>query len=213
MVWKSFRRAFLEVGVFQPPCLVHQSNLPDGRFHSAHPNNKLYSFQKPAILCCALLLCFVKMSEVRAADTASARVKSHRVVSEFGDFSFQVKYRAFSAPECRGDYFLGLFLGGSFPTGTPANGLGHTVLSPTFAAAKGIGSWDIQSTIGANLPASGANIVGRTVLFNTAVNYKIKGKIWTMLEQNSTFWSGGALDGKKQVFVTPGLVLGGFRLA
>ena len=34
-----------------------------------------------------------------------------------------------------------------------------------------------------------------------------------MLEQNSTFWSGGALDGKKQVFVTPGLVLGGFPLA
>ena len=151
----------LEVGVFQPPYLVHQSNLPDG----------------------------------------------------FGDFSFQIKYRAFSAPEGRGDYFTGFFLGGSFPTGTPPNGVGHTVLSPTFAAAKGIGPWDIQSTIGANLPASAANILGRTILFNTAVNYKIKGKIWPMLEQNSTFWSGGVLDGKKQVFLTPGLVLGGFPIA
>src|SRR6267143_992457 len=27
------------------------------------------------------------------------------------------------------------------------------------------------------------------------------------------FWSGGALDGKKQVFLTPGVVLGGFPLA
>jgi hypothetical protein len=131
----------------------------------------------------------------------------------FGDFSFQVKYRAFSAPEGQGDYFVGFFLGGSFPTGTPPNGLGHTVLSPTFAAAKGFGPWDIQSTIGANLPASGANTLGQTIIFNTAVDYRIKGKIWPMLEQNSSFWSGGALDGKKQVFLTPGLILGGFPLA
>jgi hypothetical protein len=141
----------LEVGLFPPNYLVHQSNTPDG----------------------------------------------------FGDFSFQVKYRAFSAPEGQGDYFVGFFLGGSFPTGTPPNGLGHTVLSPTFAAAKGFGPWDIQSTIGANLPASGANALGRTIIFNTAVDYRIKGKIWPMLEQNSSFWSGGAMDGKKEVFLTP----------
>ncbi|HXM93937.1 MAG TPA: hypothetical protein VOA64_06735 [Candidatus Dormibacteraeota bacterium] len=131
----------------------------------------------------------------------------------FGDFSFQVKYRAFSAPEGHGDYFVGFFFGGSFPTGTPPNGLGHTILTPTIAAAKGIGPWDIQSTLAASLPVSGANLLGRTIVFNTAVDYRIKGKIWPMLEQNSTFWSGGALDGKKQVFLTPGLVLGGFPLA
>jgi hypothetical protein len=151
----------LEVGIFPPGYLVHQSKIPDG----------------------------------------------------FGDFSWQVKFRAFSATERKGDYFVGLFLGGSFATGTPPNGLGHTVLSPTFAAAKGIGSWDIQGTIGANLPATGANLLGRAIVFNTAVDYRIKGKIWPMLEQNSVFWSGGTLDGKKEVFLTPGLVLGGFPLA
>jgi hypothetical protein len=151
----------LEVGIFQPSYLVHQSNTPDG----------------------------------------------------FGDFSWQVKFRAFSATEHKGDYFVGFFLGGSFPTGTPPNGLGHTTLSPTFAAAKGIGPWDIQSTIGATLPTSGTNLLGRMIVFNTAVDYRIKGKIWPMLEQNSTFWSGGTLDGKKQVFLTPGLVLGSAQLA
>ena len=151
----------LEVGIFPPGYLVHQSRTPDG----------------------------------------------------FGDLSFQIKYRAFSATEGHGDYFVGVFFGGSLPTGTSPNGLGHAVLSPTFAAAKGLGPWDIQSTIGANLPASGENALGRTILFNTAVDYRIKGKIWPMLEQNSTFWSGGALDGKKQVFLTPGLVLGGFPIA
>jgi hypothetical protein len=131
----------------------------------------------------------------------------------FGDLSFQVKFRAFSATEGRGDYFVGFLLGGSLPTGSPRNGIGHTILSPTLAAAKGIGPWDIQTTFGANLPASGTNLLGRAIVFNTAVDYKIKGRIWPMLEQNSVFWSGGNLDGKKQVFLTPGLVLGGFPLA
>src|SRR5467141_3227467 len=151
----------LEVGLFPPPYVAHQSKTPDG----------------------------------------------------FGDLSWQVKFRAFSATEGKGDYFVGFFLGGSFPTGTTPNGLGHTVLTPTFAAAKGLGPWDIQTTIGANLPATGANVLGRMIVFNTAVDYRIKGKIWPMLEQNSTFWSGGTLDGKKEVFLTPGLVLGSFPLA
>jgi hypothetical protein len=131
----------------------------------------------------------------------------------FGDLSFQVKYGAFSAPEGRGDYFVGFFFSGSLPTGSRPNGIGHTILSPTLAAAKGIGPWDIQTTVGANLPASGANLLGRAIVFNTAVDYKIKGRIWPMLEQNSEFWSGGILDGKKQVFLTPGLVFSGFPIA
>jgi hypothetical protein len=125
-----------------------------------------------------------------------------------GDLAWQVKFRAFSAPEHKGDYFVGAFVGGSFPTGERPNGTGHAILSPTFAAAKGIGPWDIQSTLGAILPLSGTNTLGRTIVFNTAVDYRIKGKIWPMLEQNSMFWAGGSMDGRKQVFLTPGLVLG-----
>jgi hypothetical protein len=34
-----------------------------------------------------------------------------------------------------------------------------------------------------------------------------------MLELNATSWSGGTLDGKTEVFVTPGLVVGSFPLA
>ena len=129
-----------------------------------------------------------------------------------GDLAWQVKFRAFSATEHKGDYFVGFFMGGSFPTGSPPNGAGHAILTPTFAAAKGLGPWDIQSTVGGNLPASGTNTLGRAVVFNTEINYRIKGEFWPMLEQNSTFWSGGALDGKKQVFLTPGLVVGSFPL-
>jgi hypothetical protein len=151
----------LEVGIFPPNYLAHQSSVPDG----------------------------------------------------FGDLSFQLKFRAFSATEGRGDYFVGFFFAGSLPTGNPPNGVGHTILSPTFAAAKGFSHWDVQTTLGANLPASGTSLLGRAIVFNTAVNYKIRNKFWPMLEQNSVFWSGGALDGKKQVFLTPGFVLGSFSVA
>jgi hypothetical protein len=37
--------------------------------------------------------------------------------------------------------------------------------------------------------------------------------MWPMLEQNSTFWSGGVLDGKKEMFLTPGVIRGGFPIA
>ena len=131
----------------------------------------------------------------------------------YSDFSYLVKFRAFSRTEGQGDYFVGFFLGGSFPTGSPPNGLDHAVLSPTIAIAKGLGPWDIQTTFGANLPASGTNVLGRALLFNTAVDYKIKGKVWPMIEQNSTFWVDGPLTGDKQVFITPGIVIGPFPFA
>ncbi|HEV2984489.1 MAG TPA: hypothetical protein VGX46_08875, partial [Vicinamibacterales bacterium] len=131
----------------------------------------------------------------------------------FGDLSFQVKYRAASAPEGKGDYFVGLFLAGSVPTGSSPNGAGHTIWFPTLAAAKGIGPVDIQGTIASGLPATGAEVLGRTVLFNAAVNYRIRGIVWPLVEVNSTSWSGGVLDGKREVFLTPGVVVGAFPLA
>jgi hypothetical protein len=45
------------------------------------------------------------------------------------------------------------------------------------------------------------------------VDYRIKGKIWPMLEQNSTFALAGTSDGKKALFLTSGVVLGSFPLA
>jgi hypothetical protein len=130
----------------------------------------------------------------------------------FGDVFYQVKYRAFSAPEGKGDYFVGVFFAGSLPTGSAPNGADHAIFFPTLAAAKGIGPVDIQTTLGAGLPATGADVLGRTMVSNTAVNYRIRGLVWPMVELNSTFWSGGTLDGKKEVFVTPGLVVGSLPL-
>jgi len=131
----------------------------------------------------------------------------------FTDVSYQMKFRAFSGAEGKGDYFVGFFFAGSLPTGRTPNGFGHAVLSPTFAVAKGLGPWDVQSTIGATLPIRGTDVLSRALLFNTALNYRIKGKLWPMVEQNSTFWFDGTLHCDKQVFLTPGVVAGPFRLS
>ena len=142
----------------------------------------------------------------------SYTVHQTNLADGFGDFSYQLKFRIASRTEGQGDYFVGFFFGGTVPTGSLPNGSGHTILSPTFAVSKGLGPWDIQTTIGGNLPTSGTSLLGRELLFNTAVDYRIKGRFWPMLEQNSTFWVDGPLRGKKQVFLTPGLVVGPFLL-
>jgi len=140
-------------------------------------------------------------------------VHSGNISDGNGDTSLFVKFRAFSAPEGKGDYFVGMFLGASFPSGSPPNGLGHTVLSPMLALAKGWGPVNIQNTFSGSLPTSGTNVLGRAFLWNTAFEYSIKGKIWPMIEQNSTFFSDGPGSGKKQTFLTPGVVFGMFQIA
>jgi hypothetical protein len=81
------------------------------------------------------------------------------------------------------------------------------------ALSKGWGRFTIQNTFSGSLPASGADLLGRAFLWNTAFQYGIKGKIWPMIEQNSTFFSDGPNSGKKQTFLTPGLVIGSFPIA
>jgi hypothetical protein len=81
-------------------------------------------------------------------------VHSGNIVDVNGDTSLFVKFCAFSAPEGEGDHFLGLFMGLPVPSGSPPSGLGHTVLSPMLALAKGWGPFSIQNTFGGNVPIS-----------------------------------------------------------
>src|SRR5260370_42545203 len=80
--------------------------------------------------------------------TMTSNCGGSRGLEGFSDLSYQVKVRAFSATGSKGDYTVCFFLDGSVPTGSTPNGLGHTVLSPTLAAGKGLGPWGTQSTNG-----------------------------------------------------------------
>jgi hypothetical protein len=130
----------------------------------------------------------------------------------WGDASFVMKYRFFARPEKEGNAILTGFLAGSVPTGQYKNGSTSAVVTPTLAGGKGWGWFDVQSTLAGTFPVSNVHELGHTLAFNTTFQAHTPGKLWPEIEINSTSWAGGSNDGKKQTFVTPGLVVGRFRL-
>lgn len=131
----------------------------------------------------------------------------------FGDFSFTLKYRLAAANEANGNYILTVFFGATLPTGSRSIGSRAAVITPTIAYGKGFGKFDAQGTIGASLPASDTALMGRAVLWNNAFQYQIVHKLWPELEVNATFFQGGPNDGRRQAFLTPGIVIGKIHLA
>ncbi|MCU1299698.1 MAG: hypothetical protein JWO91_3976 [Acidobacteriaceae bacterium] len=135
-----------------------------------------------------------------------------KVQDGFGDVAFLVKYRLLSQNEEHGNYILTAFLGWSLPTGQYKNGALHPVITPTIAYGKGLGNFDLQGTFGVGLPTADTDLLGRSHAWNNTFQYRVFRKFWPEIELNSTFFQDGPNDGKKQNFVTPGLVMGRFRL-
>ena len=130
----------------------------------------------------------------------------------FGDLPLQLKFRIASAERSEGNYLLTFILAATAPTGSHRYGAGDGVLTPTIAAGKGRGRFDVQSTFGANLPTGSTTKLGRQLQWNTAFQYRAAWKLWPELEVNSTFYKTGPHSGEKQVFLTPGLGFGRVRL-
>ena len=135
-----------------------------------------------------------------------------RTPDGISDVSFTMKYRILTANEQHGNYILTAFLGGTIPTGTYKNGSISSTVTPTMAGGKGWGRFDVESTLGATLPVDSTAKLGRTVVWNSVAQEHIGRLLWPELEVNSTFTIGGTNDGKKQTFLTPGLVAGRFPL-
>ena len=129
-----------------------------------------------------------------------------------GDVSFVMKYRILTANEQKGNYILTAFFGGNVPTGTYKNGARSSILTPTLAGGKGWGRFDVESTLGGTLPVDTVAAVGRTIVWNSVAQEHVGRYFWPEIEANSTFYKGGENDGKKQVFITPGLVAGRFPI-
>ena len=135
-----------------------------------------------------------------------------KVKDGWGDVAFLIKYRLLSANEEHGSYILTAFLGWSLPTGQFSNGALHPVITPTIAYGKGFGNFDVQGTFGVGLPTADTSTLGRTIAWNNTFQYHVFRKFWPEVELNSTFFQDGKNDGRKQNFVTPGLVMGRFHL-
>jgi hypothetical protein len=130
----------------------------------------------------------------------------------FGDLPLMLKFRLASAPSGEGGYLLTLILSATVPTGSQAVGMHDAVLSPAIAVGKEWGRFNVQSTIGPNLPTGDTGRLGRQLLWNTAFQYRARWKLWPDLEVNCTSFLTGQNARETQAFLTPGLGFGRVRL-
>lgn len=129
-----------------------------------------------------------------------------------GDMAFLVKYRIAAANPEHGNFIVTAMLAATMPTGAYANGSTDASITPTLALGKGWGNFDLQGTAGVTVPTGDRNILGTPVVVNATAQYHLLKYFWPEVEVNSTMWANGNNEGKKQVFLSPGLVAGKFHI-
>jgi hypothetical protein len=129
-----------------------------------------------------------------------------RVKDGAGDVSFVAKYRMFAANE-GGNYSTAVQVAFSVPTGSYKNGASDGTISPTIYLGKGFGRFDVQTAASESLPTGHTRTLGRPVSWNSVAQWKVGKIFWPEIECNSTFFRGGANDGKVQALVSPGLMV------
>ncbi len=132
-------------------------------------------------------------------------------VNGFGDIGFYGKYRILTTTRHSGG-MLSFLLLSTIPTGDHKNGSLDAVVTPLLAAGKGFGRFDIQSCIGIALPLGHTSKLGRPIPWNTTLQYHAGKYLWPEIESNATFYDGGPNHGKKQEFITPGLMVSKIKL-
>ena len=83
------------------------------------------------------------------------------------------------------------------------------IVTPTLAAGKRWGDFDIQATVGVPIPLEHEDTIGVSIVTNVAFQYHIAKYFWPEFEVNYTHWTDGQRSGKDQVFLTPGLLYSG----
>jgi hypothetical protein len=131
----------------------------------------------------------------------------------FGDWPFfRLKERLFSSPEDADDYIVSAMLQTQVSTGIAKFSSDALTLLPTIAFGKGFGPLVFQGTFGAAIPTNYEKTLGNQVTGNGALQYHLWQVLWPQMEVNWTHFVDGQRDGKDQVFLTPGVVLGRLSL-
>lgn len=131
----------------------------------------------------------------------------------FGDISFNSKYRFYARNEEHGNAIITAFFAATVPTGKNGNGSCCAVVTPTLAVGKGFGLVALTSTAGGSLPITNSKGLGHTITWNNVVQYRLAKAgparfFWPEVELNSSFFEGGANDGKVTTYGTPGVIIG-----
>jgi len=119
-----------------------------------------------------------------------------------------LKYRIISRNAKSGDFVVTVFAQYGIPTGALVLTNHNDVFTPTLAAGKGFGDFDVQATIGEAFPIHDNSNAGRAITTNVTAQYHVSRFLWPELEMNRTDWVGGTRGGRAQTYVTPGLIVG-----
>ena len=130
-----------------------------------------------------------------------------------GDWQFtSVRYRVASADAEHGDYVLTVYSNFQAPTGLSTFTQHAWIYSPSIAAGKGFGAFDIQANVTLQVPGSRRRTIGDALVGNVALQYHLWEYFWPQLEVNTTHFIGGQRGGLTQIFLTPGILFGRFNL-
>ena len=133
-----------------------------------------------------------------------------RTPDGYADIPVMLKVGLVAAGLGEGDYLVTLILSATVPGGS--NSMRDAIISPGIALGKGWRKFDVQTTLGGNLPTGATTVLGRQLLSNTAFQYRAPWMLWPEVEVNSTFFLAGKNAGQTQVLLTPGLGFGRIRL-
>ena len=138
----------------------------------------------------------------------------HPVSGWLDDQVLVVKQRLLSANEDQGNYIVTTFLGVTIPSGNANFTNGTWIVTPTIAAGKGWGDFDIQATTGVAFPFRNQSTLGTSIATNVAFQYHVFEYLWPEFEINHTYWAdGNERGGKNQVLLTPGIIFGRFVIS
>ena len=153
--------------------------------------------------------------DVRSGVAGTGRTNKGAIQSlaGFNDWPFfRVKQRLLSSPESEGDYVLSALFQIQAPSGIQRLTNNSWEYIPSLAGGKGWGNFDIQAVVSTPLPASHRDIIGYQIQTNVAFQYRVQ-KLVPELEVNWTYYATGQRGGLNQVFLTPGVLFGRFKLS
>ena len=125
---------------------------------------------------------------------------------------FLLKTRLGSGNEENGDYAVSAYLAGQAPIGIKQFTNNAYYITPTIAAGKGWGDFDIQATVGTPWPTSNYNKLGTQLVTNVAFQYHLLPYLWPEIELNDTYWFNGARGGLNQLFLTFDAIIGPYPI-
>ena len=130
-----------------------------------------------------------------------------------GDWQFtSLRYRVASANAEGGDYVVSVYSNFQAPSGSTLFTQKAWIFSPSVAAGKGWGRFDIQANATLQVPGSNRATIGDVFVGNVAFQYHLGEYFWPQFEVNTSHYIGGQRGGLTTVYLTPGILFGRFAL-